>query len=867
MINRKLLALTFFVTLSALALGFGIPTAIKASDGAVKTRSGTLSIAQTTDTGPAAITKTNFKFNAIGAKWSGTADVSIRFRAKGQWTDWTAMVLDEDAESAKDQDSAVRYSNLLFTEPADEFQYRIDLIGAGFNKLEFYYLKTTKDSSWQEQLFGWIFAPARGADLDVISRADWGADESLRQNAEGEERWPVEYAEPKTFIIHHTAGSNGQPSLAQAKAVMRGIYYYHTVVRGWGDIGYNFVLDKAGHVFEGRSGGDGAIGAHTYRENCSSKGAEQDYNPGSIGIAVMGNYQTQDTFSSALASALSHLIAVKGRALNIDPAGETFFRDRTMPDVISHIDIDCTLCPGTRVQTKLDTIRSQAAAEYATLPAPSEDGSIRAARVGQSDKVITVLAGETQEVWADFRNEGTATWRREVNAPTLVAGNPLTRSLQASSWIDGNVVGVMENATVVPGGTGRFRFNVTGPTGRSKVSARFKLQAQGRLLANTSAALTVRIASTQYAAKLIEAPFPKKVIQNSTRTVTFTYRNAGRNTWLRDEVKLKVSGIGGAPNAFSTLHEAAPASSFKMLEETVQPGKWGHFIVTFKGPRAGGHYTQRLALLRNGRLIKGSSTNLRTKVDSLSRAKLIELGVPDTMLDTAAPGVTVRLKNTGSITWSRSYVLKITNDDFGPSSFYDPTWPGAVGEILMDQTSVAPGGVATYRFILRAPAHHQKYVQIFQLMDHANPDNIVEHDRIAATIQVEPTNPPLKAKRYTAERVDENIPATLSASGRRTVTVKYINNGSKTWDRTVKLNVYGALYRRPEFYDSTWPGRFGGIVMNETSVPKGGTATYSFQLNAPDEPQAYQMIFRLSLGFERNVIPGSNFSKVIKIVK
>jgi hypothetical protein len=535
--------------------------------------------------------------------------------------------------------------------------------------------------------------------------------------------------------------------------------------------------------------------------------------------------------------------------------------------VVSHVDIDCTLCPGTRVQTKLDTIRSQAAAEYETLPAPSDDGTIRAIRARQSDKTITLLAGETQEISVDFKNDGTATWRRYVNAPTLVAINESARSLRAASWLDGETVGILDDPSVAPGQTGRYRFSITAPTGRTLVAAKFKLRAQDRSLADTTASVTVRIAASPYAAKLIEAPFPKKVFQNSTHTATFTYRNSGRNVWRRDEVKLKVSGIGGAPNAFLTMAESTPTGSFKMLEQSVPPGKWGHFVVTFKGPRAAGQYAQRLSLLRGGRLIKGSGKNLRTKVESLNQAKLVVLDIPTSMPDTSAPVVKVRLKNTGITTWGRSFVLKVMNDDFGPSSFYDPSWPGAVGEIVMNETSVAPGGSATYRFVLRAPAHHQKYAQIFQLMDRANPDNIVEHDRIATVIQVDPSSAPLKAKRYTAEREDENIPDILSAASRRTVTIKYVNHGSKTWDRSVKLNIYGALYRRPEFYDPSWPSRTGGITMNEISVPKGGTATYTFQLTAPNELQAFQAIFRLSLGFERNVIPGSSFSKMIQVVK
>ena len=77
----------------------------------------------------------------------------------------------------------------------------------------------------------------------IISRAAWGADENLMT-------WTPEYRTVRKFVVHHTATSNGDLDPA---ATVRAIYYYHAVTRGWGDIGYNYLIDAQGRIYEGRT--------------------------------------------------------------------------------------------------------------------------------------------------------------------------------------------------------------------------------------------------------------------------------------------------------------------------------------------------------------------------------------------------------------------------------------------------------------------------------------------------------------------------------------------------------------------------------------------------------------------------------------
>src|SRR6185369_298026 len=108
----------------------------------------------------------------------------------------------------------------------------------------------------------------------LLGREAWGANEAIR-------RAPPTYAKSVQFaLVHHTAGSNSYTA-SQSAAIVRGIEVYHVKGNGWNDIGYNFLVDKYGQVFEGRAGGieRNVIGAHS-----------QGFNTGSVGIAVIGTY-------------------------------------------------------------------------------------------------------------------------------------------------------------------------------------------------------------------------------------------------------------------------------------------------------------------------------------------------------------------------------------------------------------------------------------------------------------------------------------------------------------------------------------------------------------------------------------------------
>jgi hypothetical protein len=197
----------------------------------------------------------------------------------------------------------------------------------------------------------------------VVSRGGWGADESLMT-------WTPQFYPTKKLIVHHTDTSNDYVDQAGAEAQIRSIYYYHSVTQDWGDIGYNFLIDKFGTIYEGRysrdyagaspsgddAAGNGVTGAHT-----------SGWNSGTVGVALLGTLTTSDA-TPAARDALERLLAWEANRHGIDPlASDTFVNPVsgatiTTPNIAGHRDYAATACPGDTFYPTLPALRTAVAA-------------------------------------------------------------------------------------------------------------------------------------------------------------------------------------------------------------------------------------------------------------------------------------------------------------------------------------------------------------------------------------------------------------------------------------------------------------------------------------------------------------------------
>ncbi|MFE3515599.1 N-acetylmuramoyl-L-alanine amidase [Streptomyces sp. NPDC059166] len=217
--------------------------------------------------------------------------------------------------------------------------------------------------------------PSTAPKPPIVTRAGWHADESLNDES------PDYMDTVKAVFVHHTAQTNSY-SCADSAAIVRGLHAFHVQSNGWKDLGYNFVVDKCGTVFEGRKGGvDRAVmGAHTY-----------GFNRETAGIAVIGTY-TGTAAATPATTAVARIAAWKLGQYGVSPsattslvagadggnyAGRKFTAGTAYPfsTVSGHRDGFNTQCPGTGLYQQLPTIRGYAAGPVAGLTVRSVTGA------------------------------------------------------------------------------------------------------------------------------------------------------------------------------------------------------------------------------------------------------------------------------------------------------------------------------------------------------------------------------------------------------------------------------------------------------------------------------------------------------------
>jgi uncharacterized protein with LGFP repeats len=198
---------------------------------------------------------------------------------------------------------------------------------------------------------------APGQTPNIISRADWGADESMRAGA------PVYDNGIRAGVVHHTAGNNDYAPDDSAR-IVREIYAYHTRTLGWSDIAYNALVDKYGQVFEGRSGGitRPVQGSHT-----------GGFNKNTWAVAMIGNFDLMEPPPVQL-RAVGRLFGWRLAMDGVDPKGSVPLASAggpytrfpqgatpTLPNIFAHRDTGSTDCPGNLGYASLDRIRDIAA--------------------------------------------------------------------------------------------------------------------------------------------------------------------------------------------------------------------------------------------------------------------------------------------------------------------------------------------------------------------------------------------------------------------------------------------------------------------------------------------------------------------------
>ncbi|MGN6429562.1 MAG: peptidoglycan recognition protein family protein [Gaiellaceae bacterium] len=296
-------------------------------------------------------------FDLVGLHWQGSGAVRFRTqRPDGTWNGWHLSAPESD--DLPDRGTAEwrrsrgwHLGNPFWVGRSERIQYRV---GGGVTRLRAFFVRTPLLGGTPQHV-----QPFATNAPPIITRAQWGANEAIRRNRK---KGPKIADNVHIAIVHHTAGTNSY-TRAQSAAIVRGIETYHVLGNGWDDIGYNFLVDKYGQIFEGRYGGmeKAVVGAHAL-----------GFNFGAVGVALLGNYDSA-TMTSAERTSLVNLLAWRLDVAHLDPlsqvtrisAGNPYYSKGTsvtLRAISGHRDTYPTSCPGNNVYAQLPSIARQVAA-------------------------------------------------------------------------------------------------------------------------------------------------------------------------------------------------------------------------------------------------------------------------------------------------------------------------------------------------------------------------------------------------------------------------------------------------------------------------------------------------------------------------
>jgi hypothetical protein len=568
--------------------------------------------------------------SAMSVRLGGNGKVEMQVQEGGVWSPWIALEPDTDASPFE------RESQLLVTDDTRQVRLR----SSDDMEVTVHSIRVSDAPVTHKE------ATARQFPLNaIIRRSDWGADENLRIAKKGRRNvqrledseidinvadaarycdlrarlYPEEFTEHRAkffneegvalfwpqgysskinlFVVHHTAESLAGTAKKTGVERMRAIYQYHAVSRGWGDIGYNFVIDPEGNIYEGRAGGAFVAGAHTFCNNV-----------GTIGIALMGNFQGTEP-PKAQMQGLRTLLVQLSDEYGVDPTGTAIHHGKLYPTIIGHRDLRQTACPGAVTHVILPQVRLAVKERDIVAPlyspivvAAKEPEAIPLNGIGELQKLDM---GERKTLSLKFRNSGKDTWKK-------------------SSWLLGEadkgmffvefpphsfVAGAMQEESVKPGEVGTFIAELQG--GLSQISGSLTLTPvinNIRRLAVNAVRQTFSINPGSPRYTPVVTYFPPLHTSGQDLTGTIKLVNAGNVFWEQGTVTELSFGLEGGNGDVTILNHP----------KRIAPGEQGSFLVRLQNVEEEGPYERILVpQFSDGSPLIGSTITVASRAEPL----------------------------------------------------------------------------------------------------------------------------------------------------------------------------------------------------------------------------------------------------------
>ncbi|MFJ4922959.1 N-acetylmuramoyl-L-alanine amidase [Streptomyces sp. NPDC088725] len=186
-----------------------------------------------------------------------------------------------------------------------------------------------------------------------MPRSVWHADEKSVVEK------PAYVDSVQAVFVHHTNHDNIYDCRKDVPVMLLSMEEHHIHDLGWSDLGYNYVVDRCGNIYEGRAGGRDrtVLGAHT-----------EGFNARSVGIAALGHYGPGEKVPRPMLEAIAAVAAWKlppranplGRVRLTSSNDESRVRkgaSMTLNVISGHRDAYETDCPGSALYDELPRLR------------------------------------------------------------------------------------------------------------------------------------------------------------------------------------------------------------------------------------------------------------------------------------------------------------------------------------------------------------------------------------------------------------------------------------------------------------------------------------------------------------------------------
>jgi hypothetical protein len=376
---------------------------------------------------------------AIAASWLGAADgaVSVRGHSADGWTEWVSLA--GEVEEAPDDAERTPGGMAWFgRDGVDEVEVKVT--AGTLADLEVQTMRYEEPTGGAGSgLVAVAGAATSTAKPTIIPRSTWTTKGWVTKNSGCSSGPQTASGGVKYAVVHHTVNSNTY-SEGDVPALMASIYAYHTGTNGWCDIGYNFVIDRFGRIWEGRSGGV---------EKAIAGGHAAGFNTGSVGVSYLGQFEPGASPSaaqptSAALAAGAKLIGWKLSLNGIDPTGSTtvtsggsnrYPSGTSVPikRIIGHRDVGYTACPGANLYDDLAAMRTAAKAYQGTgTTTTTTPTTTPPTTTTTTPTAWTPFASPSQLVTQQYRD----VLRREPSSSDLAYWTELV----GSSWTPGRFV-------------------------------------------------------------------------------------------------------------------------------------------------------------------------------------------------------------------------------------------------------------------------------------------------------------------------------------------------------------------------------------------------------------------------------------------